>query len=41
MRGLHGEGADLDAAHHEQGKEDEDGCGSSHDVGNNQPCLPV
>ena len=31
----------LDTAYHEQGEEDEEECGSSHDVSHNQPSLPV
>jgi len=31
----------LDTTQHEQGEQDEDGGAGCHDVGHNQPCLPV
>ena len=31
----------LDSADHQQGEEDEDGGGSSHNVGNDEPGFPV
>lgn len=31
----------LDSANHQQGEEDENDSGSSHDVGNDEPGFPV
>ena len=38
---VRGQVSNLDPAGHEQGEEDKDGCGGSHDVGNDKPGLPV